>query len=67
MSVYQTDYSGRAACEAHWANVRADIVARCSHSELAPTKTLAEQADAQISRLQREIAEWQAIKNGALS
>jgi hypothetical protein len=65
MSVYQADYPGRAACEEHWAKVRADIVAGNAVSAPAQTKTLAEQADDQLSRLRREMAEWQAIKNGA--
>lgn len=56
------DYPGRAAAEEHWAKIRADIAAGRDVVERHPLPTLAEQADRQISQLERELAEWREIK-----
>lgn len=46
----------------HWRKVREAIAAGEPPRELHPPRSLAEQADKQIARLQREIEEWQDIK-----
>lgn len=47
---------------AHWDRVRAQIRAGEPIVERRPPRTLEEQADKQITRLTREIAEWEEIK-----
>lgn len=55
-------YPGRAACEAHWQKIREDIRAGQRPAEIRPALSLAQQADRQIAILERDLAEWRAIK-----
>lgn len=59
------DYPGRAAAEQHWAGIRIkNAEARRTGQPLPdwkPPLTLAQQAEMQIARLERELAEWREI------
>lgn len=50
-----------AECLAYWAKVRAEI-SKGITTPSRPPLSLAEQAEKQIARLKREIAEWEEIK-----
>lgn len=60
------DYPGRTAAEEHWRTInRERAEARRAGAPITDWKsplTLEEQADKQVARLEREIAEWRAIK-----
>lgn len=51
----------------HWRTIRREIAAGLRPAaETHPARTLAEQADEMITRLRRELAEWDEIKRNAL-